>query len=200
MTTPTNPTPEALAAAKELCQLAHRELYRDRFIPSTGVHQLKAHKTIETIENHYAGIVDRIYATILAERDQLREKLERITDEQATALQIVDALTYGFDRALSRVLAGDEQGALRELKLAMSRADSPTLNGRTLKAAMAKAELAVDLADALESAKNGLDWYRGEHPQDESPADDEMAESIANVLARYAALTQPTAGKSEDNL
>jgi hypothetical protein len=36
---------------------------------------------------------------------------------------------------------------------------------------------------ALEKAQNGLEWYRSEHPEDESPADDEMRAEIHAALS-----------------
>ncbi len=43
--------------------------------------------------------------------------------------------------------------------------------------------LSVDeLKSLLERAQNGLRWYQDAHPEDESPADDELHEAIDNVL------------------
>jgi DUF438 domain-containing protein len=35
---------------------------------------------------------------------------------------------------------------------------------------------------ALESAANGLDWYRKEHPEDESQVDDELRELCKELI------------------
>lgn len=48
-------------------------------------------------------------------------------------------------------------------------------------ARIAKVEL-DKLRLVLEEAKNGLQWYREEHPEDKSGADDEMMEKINAVL------------------
>lgn len=41
-----------------------------------------------------------------------------------------------------------------------------------------------ELAELLESVHNGLKWYRAEHPEHYSPADDEMDERVAAALAK----------------
>ena len=38
-----------------------------------------------------------------------------------------------------------------------------------------------NLNAVLESALNGLDWYRAEHPEDESPVDDELRDEIRRI-------------------
>lgn len=40
------------------------------------------------------------------------------------------------------------------------------------------------LRRALQSAQAGLKWYQAEHPEDSSPADDEMHEEIDQALAK----------------
>ncbi|ULQ46978.1 hypothetical protein JN531_001520 [Flagellatimonas centrodinii] len=42
-----------------------------------------------------------------------------------------------------------------------------------------------ELVEALESAQNGLRWYRETRPDDDSPADDEMEEQINAALAKF---------------
>jgi hypothetical protein len=45
--------------------------------------------------------------------------------------------------------------------------------------------------EALESASNGLTWYQQEHPEDDSPADEEMREALNQAMcALRTALTQ----------
>jgi septal ring factor EnvC (AmiA/AmiB activator) len=39
------------------------------------------------------------------------------------------------------------------------------------------------LVDALTKARSGLQWYREEHPEDDTPADDEMEAEIEAALA-----------------
>jgi len=41
------------------------------------------------------------------------------------------------------------------------------------------------MADALEKAQIGLQWYLGEYPEFESDADNEMHEEIDKALAEY---------------
>ena len=48
-----------LSAAREICQLAHRELYVAKFRPNTGLVHLRAFETIDAIEQQYARIIAR---------------------------------------------------------------------------------------------------------------------------------------------
>lgn len=60
---------------------------------------------------------------------------------------------------------------------------------------MTEFEKAARMAlEALESAKNGLIWYREQHPEDNSAADDEMIEDIdaaSSALTQALATTEP---------
>lgn len=47
-----------------------------------------------------------------------------------------------------------------------------------------------EVEEALQAAWNGLTWYREEHPQDASEADNEMDEQIEAALTRLAQLRE----------
>jgi hypothetical protein len=86
----------------------------------------------------------------------------------------------------------------------------PTVNDRDVPAAahtttaVPGGEDALELAiEALESAQNGLRWYRDAHPKDDSEADNEADELIERALAglrrfHTAALHTTTADDARD--
>lgn len=125
-------------------------------------------------------------------------------------------MTTNHTNSREAIAATDERpldDRLREFEYSLMKQGIQSSLFREIRAALAQttshADSQSELLELLESAQNGLKWYQAEHPEDASPADDELHERIDAALAHISSRTpdmekqsakaEPVADAIQDN-